>query len=243
MTTQTFDTQGIMFHRNDDSSFPTLAEVARTDYVNTYSLDIPDDILEWFAVSYCPRFLMYHDEDREAMDETNFDVIASALGDDIPDIYSAFSYRDGSAAWDTIGVDDARDARCAIVDNRVLIVSPKHEALDSLLECLLRLENYPLLDENAYSEREWNAWLEYAPTAFRDEILDAQRNPNEVFSEDILEALEANSDALLPILSQYLHSNDGFSGEYGPPFLDIFDGLCGENESPQDAIRRLISKG
>lgn len=97
------------------------------------------------------------------------------------------------------------------------------DAWEWMLEARSSLANYPLLDESGYSEREYDAWQEYAPRAFLDEIRDASRDNDARFSEELLDEIEEHADELLPLLAQHLHYFDGFSGEYAPNFLDIFE--------------------
>lgn len=100
--------------------------------------------------------------------------------------------------------------------------------LDRMAELLRSLSDYPLLDEDAYSSLEWEAWQDYAPTALGDEIRDASRD--ERYDSETVDKLEEVATDLLPILANHLNSQGGFSGEYSPDFLDIFDTLLAEDD-------------
>jgi len=225
-----FTVTGIMFESTEDQIFPTLREVAKTDHVSLYGMetDIEDaGLYDWFVIAYDPYQLHYYDKDAEAIDETNWDVIISEC-ENTPEVQATTAY--DPYRWVVIGIDDALEAGYALVD-KVLIVKPEDREednnlftrLERLEECLHRLQNYPLLDEEAYSEREWQAWQEYALDAFSDELWRADRNGN--YPHDELDALKDRSNDLLPILGQHLHCACGFSGEYGPDFLDIYENL------------------
>ncbi len=91
------------------------------------------------------------------------------------------------------------------------------DLLETMRDYSRALSEYPLLDEDEYSEREYNAWQEYAPNAWRDEL----RNGGGL-DETMLDKLdEIEPGDMLSILSEGLHHYAGFSGEYGPDFLDI----------------------
>lgn len=216
-------TTGVMF-----TDFPTLHDVSYTNYVSLYSADVPDEIMQWHTIAFNPNTLMYGDDDHEAMDVTNWDVLISGLGD-IPTIESTWSV----AGYMMHGVEDALAARCAYID-KVLIVAPDHEYLDELRDLQLQLADYPLLGEDAYCQLEYDAWFEYAPQAFADELSDANRD--ERYSEELFAAIEYHNADLLSILDQQLDYQYGFTGEYGPAFLTILDQLIAEYDPQVCAI-------
>lgn len=227
--TQTFDTSSVMFNAAGSEGFPTVEDLARTNWINPY-MGPSEEFADWFVIAFDPRTLHYGDDDREAMDETNWDAIAADLEsiteDGIPTAY--YSPRIGASHYHDVptGTDDVRAAGIGYlrVGYEFLIIAPNNdEGLDIARHLSKRLADYPLLDEDAYSKREWDAWEEYAPIAFEDEIRDAVRAG--ILTDDEAQTLSDSADELLPILSQYLHYNYGFSGDYAPKFLDIFADL------------------
>src|SRR5919106_3237506 len=97
------DTVGIMYTRPSDGEFPTVADIERSSWsLDLYAVDT-EPFADWLAIAYNPRSLRYGDDDREAMDETNFDAIMDALVDrdgdpiaegDVPKVYSTYrAYR------------------------------------------------------------------------------------------------------------------------------------------------------
>ncbi|MEO7555486.1 MAG: hypothetical protein ABIV94_02625 [Acidimicrobiales bacterium] len=210
MTAAAITTVGIMFDLAGD--FPTLDELGRTNHVNTYGMDLPDDLLAWLAVAYDPRGLSYGDEDDRAVAVTNFAVILDEAGG--PDAVPRFRY---DSTPDT--VTEARDAGAALVDG-VLIVDPaRDDIVPGMIDCAGALAEYPLLDDDAYSSLEWEAWQEYAPDALRWEITGACRDG--LLTDEQADELLAGADDMLPVLAGALHYYYGFSGEYGPPFLTV----------------------
>lgn len=122
------------------------------------------DIAGWWEVGRDPHCDMYGDDDREAMDETNWDAFLSDLGgkdgdDQCPMIYARTRW----GGWE-LERDDCRDGTCehgyAIVDH-CLFVREGSDAWDTWEDVQRALANYPLLDDEAYSRRERDAWQEY----------------------------------------------------------------------------------
>lgn len=213
---------GIMF----SAPFPTLADADR-DASSSFLIGagVPDELAEWLAVSYDPRGWSYSDEDAEAMDETNFDAIRDAVTTDaelgVPEVRCDYRFLSNPHRneWVVSGVEDALEAGVALF-GRVLIVAPDNaDAIEAAEECERALADYPLLDESAYSERDWDAWQEYAPMAYGDEIRDAVRSG--AMTDEVADQLIDAQFDLLPALAEHLHYNSGFTGEYGPNFLEI----------------------
>lgn len=199
-------TVGVMFEITDGTLATLEVLDRTTNHVNLHGLTSPDGdlatsgILQWVAVAYDPRSLTYYDDDAEAMDETNFDSIIDTLGvaeSELPTV--ALSYDSGATA-NLVGVEDALATGVAVVrgySGAVLVMHPEYripgtgsqwhpselnpeddreQGTEVVFSLLRALADYPLLDESAYSEREWEAWQEYAPQAFDDEVRDATRN-------------------------------------------------------------------
>lgn len=228
MTKQTETLTGIMFDPvTDDETreprFPTVQEVCgwRANYLNLYRIDVKA-LGEWQVVAYEPRSLRYADDDREAMDETNWDAL---LGDLMGEEGAIFSR--GWNVPDQYDIDDAD----YIVHAGYLLLNPAGEYAAENLETMLadhaRLTDYPLLDESAYSEREYAAWQEYAPHAWSYEVREAQQDGH--YGQDMLNALhQVDAASMVDELCQGLHYFGGFSGEYSPNFLDIMDAWLGD---------------
>lgn len=225
-------TVGVMFDTVNGDRFPTVAEVAETSWCNTYGIDTAT-IDHWSVVAWNPRILSYGDDDREAMDETNFDVIIGHLGtlDTVPRVRSG-DWRGGT--YVTEGIDAAHAAGFCLVDNRVLAFDPDREWQSTddmhadMLDTLRALSDYPLLDDDAYGERDYDAWCDYAPTAWSDELRDLSTGRSDTHHSDpdranVLACIDTG-DAL-GVLAQHLHYNNGFSGDYAPNFLVIADDL------------------
>lgn len=221
---RTIETVGIMYAAKD-REFPTLRDAcAAENGPNPYMLDM-ETFGAWRVIANDPRGWMYGDDDREAMDETNYAAIVEGLYGDALDII------DGRR----IGENDEYlnlDTADYVTRERVLLLNPAGPNYEDnaahALDCLHALADYPLLDEDAYSAREWEAWQEYAPEAWRDELRDAAAA--ERYDADMMDALYfVDADAILSHLSAGLHYSGGFSGDYAPNFLDIMDAWRGEN--------------
>ena len=202
------------------NGFPTVADVARTNYLNTYCLELPAEMLQWLAIATNPRVMTYYEDDAEAVDETNWDVIVDTLCvEDLPIVRDSIT--SDLRGFRTVGVDEALEVGAALIDGRVLAVSPDFPELSELTRLADRLADYPLLDEDSHSEREYAAWLEWMPDAFAQEVRASS------YDTETTDWLMDNSAELLPILGQHLHYSYGFSGEYGPEFLAIYETLGG----------------
>jgi hypothetical protein len=199
--TNKVETIGVMFARVDNGEFPTVDMLANEPYGIRSAFgygDIPDIFADWLCIASDPSRVTYYDEDTQAMDETNYAALTSCIGDDDEDM------------TDTIGY--------------VLVVHPESPLVEVFRGYSRSLADYPLLDEMAYSEREYEAWMDYAPQAFRDEVIEALRDDE--IDEATAEYLDDHADAIMPMLAEHLHYYYGFSGEYGPNFLDIYrDGM------------------
>lgn len=209
---------GVMFDTLEDDPFPRLVDLARTHRYGLPLGDPPAEIADWYAIASDPRAVRYFDDDSEAMDTTNWDAIVSSMtavfGDELPRIFDRYT-RDG---WVLDGLDDDAIADGAMLFGRVLLIAPDwYEGLAEAQELSSALANYPLLDEDAYSQLEYDAWQDYAPQAFRDELRYEHRD----IDEDTADALIDATDDILGDVAQYLHHYQGFTGEYGPDFVAI----------------------
>jgi hypothetical protein len=237
-----------MFTRPGDGEFPTVADIERSSWsLDLYSIDT-EPFASWLAIAFDPRSLRYGDEDAEAMDETNWDALVSdlvgydrCLGDgdhDGPPHVSPqyHGYRCGEAGYRcqacevaAVERDEALAAGIAII-GQLLAVDPENlDDVEAMRDASRSLADYPLLDEDAYSAREWDAWCDWAPTAWSDEIREASTElrysstPTGWMDEDTAEAFEdTDAETMVAELSRDLHYYGGFSGEYGPPFLELF---------------------
>lgn len=254
------DTYGIIFADPQTGDFPTVTQITRSNYINVLGADM-SDLEGWHAVAYDPTTLRYYEDDVEAMDETNWEAILDApapFGGEIP--RASFDYRydpaEGWANWQWYGLNDVISARVGIlsgVSGQILVIAPlpdpddKSEDADDLRnlwqhfeDCSRALADYPILDESAYSEREWEAWQNYAPDALRQEIIGSDFGKLDL-SDDEREAIELASEGdndLLSILEPDLDYNNGFSGEYGPTFAEVFASLYFGPIAEVDQYRR-----
>lgn len=211
---------GIMY----SAPFPTLAAAEQDSPSNlgpTGIGDVPEELADWLVVSADPRGWTYGNDDAEAMDETNFAAICDAvtLDADLGIPWIRCDYRMGGRiadqGWVVTGIDDALEAGVAHY-GRTLIVAPWNvDAIDAAESCERTLSDYPLLDDEAYSEREFAAWCDYAPLAFGDELRYAP------LDNETSDAIADQVEDLLPLLSRHLDYYYGFSGDYFPPFLEI----------------------
>ncbi|GIV04071.1 MAG: hypothetical protein KatS3mg015_2901 [Fimbriimonadales bacterium] len=174
-----------------------------------------DDARQWYAVARSPYGIVYVDNAHEAMDETNYAAISAEVcaAADVPE-----PWRDGPLEWP----DD--DETVAVLGH-VLCVHERvyGDVAPVVAQLASQLDNYPLLDEEAYSAREYDAWLKYAPLAWSDEVRDAQRAGRYGDDDAVYDALTEHWDSLLVLVSPHLHYSEGFSGEYSPPFLALLD--------------------
>jgi hypothetical protein len=248
----TCDTTGVMF-----TYLP--------DVVDAVDYRKPADMFDrWWVVAYDPRGWSYADDDREAMDETNFDAVCEGLGFTVSDIpRDDISYGATPAAWERAAADFEREATevgAALVSvgirgthaasARVLIIDPtryvngergtdgddRHSLRGTMAEELCKaLGDYPILDESAYSERESDAWAEYAPQAARDELRDASavvradHTAEGDACETVLDALDPR--AVAEVTSAGMHYAYGFSGDYAPNMLPILARMLATDET------------
>ena len=184
--------------------------------------DDEQPLADWFVVATDPSRVRYFDDDSEAMDETNWDALPIDRSElfDTSDPESVNPLDEIVAA----GVGFYRDTF-----ETYLIVAPgNEEVLDAMLDTRKSLSDYPLLDEDAYSEREYNAWLDFMSDGLRYDTLRDLSGP---IDEDTVEAISDAWDDIAPAAAQHLHYYNGFSGEHGPDFSEciartLVDGLA-----------------
>ena len=173
---------GIFFDDYNGNAFPTVTD--------TRPYNISEQFSEWLVIARNPRYLSYAEADREAMDETNYAAILESLP--VSPVEVSYYWRDGQFRMDDI--DAAVAAGIASIDigrpyGNCLVIAPDTYAfpaplpgyeterdetllVDEMIRLRSALADYPLLDEQAYSEREYAAWQDYAPDAWSDEIRD-----------------------------------------------------------------------
>ena len=237
-------TNGIMF-TTDSGDFPTVADVDwETSYYSSVDGSMLDLLRSWKVIAYDPYERQYGNETTRVMDETNWDALINNLTN-IP----ATSYDTLASFWadrTTTFVDDAEyigSARFSLLSLRLeriscarlggtLIVSPDNSVdLATMGEMADHLIEYSLLDEDAYSERENEAWQEYASTALGDELRTAD------YPDEIKDWLVDHDADVLSILTEHLDYYDGFSGEYSPSFVSIIESLGGP-----DAVKTEVNR-
>lgn len=158
-----------------------------------------------------PAPLMYGDEDRRAMDETNWVAIVSGLGESEWHAPRATwsTHWDDAPAWIT-GHDswDRDDCHTCIH-----VRAGDEDAVTTLEQLAGRLDDYPLLDEDAYSAREWDAWVTYWDDfGFRDFVIDIHEDRGE--ADDVLDLPDDMLADLSYAVQQGMCYYSGFSGEY-----------------------------
>jgi len=218
---ESITTTGIMFdHVNGDATpFPTLADMPYSWVGDGVDHDHP--LAGWLVVASNPGRVHYYDDDREAMDETNYDVVA---GEDVPSVWRRRSYQSPDIFE---GADEA-SAHGWAEFGRVLICDPNNEeAIERFESYRDALADYPLLDEDEYSKREHEAWCAWASTGGLQydtmrELTDAGWDP------DTIARIDAQWDHVWPAMSSW---------------LDYYYGFTGECSSVPDAITRAMAEG
>jgi hypothetical protein len=200
-------------------------------------MDSESDFASWRVVCSDPRKVRYDDDANEAIDETNFAAILNALGLKIADIGHADDETEREAAevgavmWEGyIGQNYGR--------THLLLIAPSGEVqclamerIESAMELVSQLSEHPMLDEDEYCQRESDAWEAGMRDYLGDEVRDAQ-NRLALYAEHADMSEESSdaaytmldnivSDEVAGILSRTLDYSYGFSGDYGPTFLEV----------------------
>jgi len=137
---------------------------------------LEDEGAGWFIVGYDPRTFRYYEESQEAADSTNYLAILDALDDDEMatgwELDGTLTLTDGD--WCEVGYRSSwrNVADCTYLPiaapsfpayqySSFLIVRKGSESWEILESLAKSLSNYPLLDEEGYSELEFAAWERY----------------------------------------------------------------------------------
>lgn len=224
-------TIGIMFDDpHEETGFPRVIEVP-WEWSHVDLRDV-DAFRNWVAICYDPRPLAYGEEDRRAMDMTNLAVIVETLGgwDDIPEL----DYYASADRWND-SVAECQERGVAVLGYLIAINPDTIDAdvVDELRQCSRALSEYPLLDEDAYSELEHESWCEYASDGLRFDTMRADELAN--VDEGTRDLIDETWDELWPAASTRLHYYEGWYGEHFPTF-----GLC-VAETIVDALMRTLT--
>lgn len=214
---------GIMFDADPyaDRPFPRLADVITGD-AGTAGIDehLPyrfpvEDFPGWMVVALDPRGWMYGDEDQRAVDVTNWEVIADAAGP-----IHRMRYYDITDADIAAG----HGAGAVLVDGVLLVAPPRGDddgeqidRIDALAGLAGALADYPVLDDDAYSEREAEAWNDFAADGLRSDTI---RDMPADMPEETVDAIDNAWPAIWPAAMAHLDYWSGFTGEHGPDFGD-----------------------
>lgn len=147
------DTNGIMFAMGPDG-FPTVADIGRSSW--SYAMDVRgygyayvDAFSDWLAIAHDPYAVRYFDDDAQGLDEINYDAVIAAFSFPHPKPIPSL---DEPLAMD----DEAMSLGIATV-GRLLIIDPNNADHVGIAEGLaIRLADYPVLDDEAHSTREYN---------------------------------------------------------------------------------------
>jgi hypothetical protein len=212
---------GVMFdtYRIGGSTFPSLKDETlfpTLDRAVHYSCEDAEPYANWFAIAADPSRMRYFDDDAEAMDETNYDVVVTALGGTPECCNPGTGYSRGFVDLDmSEEIDEAGYAYYHDTFQNFLIVDPNRKDLvDEMVRLRSQLEGYPLLDEDTYSDREHNAWVEYMDNGLR---YDTKLS---FLDEETAELFDDHWDTVAPAACQQLDYYYGFSGEHGPDFSE-----------------------
>lgn len=199
-------TIGIMFDAlagDASDTFPRLADIGHAWHGHLDHGEVDYD--EWFAVATNPYEVTYYDDDTQAMDETNFVAVFGEPGE----IWRACDY--DKCEW-------LNEENVTIVRyGRIILIDP--DDADTLASCLAsrdRLADYPLLDESGYSEREYNAWLDFMDNGLRYDTVRELAGAD----EDTIDLIDENWTTVAPVACERLDYYYGFTGEHSPDFSE-----------------------
>lgn len=206
------------------------------------------DGTRWRIVASDMYRLRYHQDDQEAMDRTNQDYLMGGMDTDLerdwsdPDgpeswaedetwgwvgrFHNRRSYDDGRDWFDwPTGPRDPRgsDAQTVGADwqGTWLVVRIGSDADEWWQECSRSLANYPLLDENAYSALEWEAWARWwgddgardLVNEIADDLADALEEAG--CPDDLRDAVEElDPSVIAEVAFQGMNYWDGWDGSY-----------------------------
>jgi hypothetical protein len=196
-------TTGIFFDAapSDDAPFPMLADMPYA-WVGESVPMRGETFGDWLAVAQNPARDRYFDDDQQAMDETNFEAV--------------YEFRALESVTDAERLGVELDVSDVYLFGKVVIVRPNSEVVDAMVKYRSALSDYPLLDESAYSEREYDAWLEFMRNGLRydttSELVAA--GVDDATIDDIDDAW----DAVAPAAGDFLHHFNGWDGGHSPDF-------------------------
>lgn len=222
---------GIMFAftGDDDRPFPSLPtsndDRGTPGAYEFLPYDFPlESFAGWILVSVDPRGSFYGDDDAEAMDVTNWDVIEGAAAE-----VAHVSYYD----MNDVSIAKAHEAGAMLID-RVLLVAPldaddddtdpfgpdtHNDRVASLVDLAKQLEDYPLLDEEAYSQRDADAWHEWADRGGLAGDTTGELADYGVDADTVDLIGECWSD-VWPFAMDHVDEHRGFTGECSPKMSD-----------------------
>jgi hypothetical protein len=180
----------------------------------------------WRYVGDNPHRYFYPcDRDAEVMDHTNW---TAAVGD----AYTADSFDEAEREHFDVDLVEFNWAEVVLAEEGLSLtglprthtpgvygatfVRDGSELHEHLLSCSRALADYPLLDEEAYSEQEYEAWQEYwVSDAARDTLRDALNiiDPDDELEVEDLYAFDPVGIVGMAALSCINYEN-GFTGEY-----------------------------
>lgn len=239
MRAEEISTIGVMFNVRADEDhpdqFPRFRDLPYSRHQLLWDDALAEDLRDWWAIAYDPRGMMYGDESQRAADVTNYETILVDVTrvdeDEIPVVYATMS-RLGHA-WTLEGEDEARAAGYAII-GRVLCIAPRmvrdgidedgydeygwwHEdpradRIDIAQSLSRSLADYPLLDEEGYSQLEHDAWCEYASN---DLDVDTLRDLPDL-DDDTRDAIQDAWQEIWPAMSAAADYYSGWDGDISP---------------------------
>jgi hypothetical protein len=204
----------IMFDDAGDRPFPTLDDLLGGSYEGR-----PDRLAHYLVVATDPARVRYFDDDREAIDTTNYAVLKDALSEPAY-VQSTRSVEPEAEAL----ADEALFAAGAAVyhgdTETLLLVDPDDQETITTFEALRSsLLDYPLLDESAYSERDAEAWNDFLHGGLRmDTIRDLRERG---IDDDTIDAIDNAWDTVAPKAAEKLDWYNGFTGEHTPDFAEL----------------------
>lgn len=108
--------------------------------------------------------------------------------------------------------------------------------VERLVDLSSALADYPILDEDDYSQRECEAWNEWAESGGLQ--YDTMRDLREAgMDESIVEALDDSWSDVWPIAMQYTNGTNGFTGECSPDFHE-----CLVEALARGTVRALVGR-
>lgn len=200
----------------DSTPFPRVADLV------DFSFLVPDALHGFLLVASDPNRVTYFDDDSEAMDQTNWPVIiALPLDDDLAEVNDYDIIPSIGYTFDDDEVATAfRAGACLLWSTyeTFLLVDPNRDDLvDYCVSTRSAVEDYPLLDESSYSDREYAAWLDYVDGGLQHDTI---RDLEDYVDEDTVAAVEDAWDDLAPAAGDHLNSYSGFTGAHSPPFVE-----------------------